>query len=148
MEAIHGDKLRGHLETLILAALAGLALPTRACAQLQVDIRAGFADTLVPGRWSPLELTLYNTGSARRGEAFLRVPATESAPAFEYVERIEIPHQGRRTAQFALPLTPGTNGLVVGMRDEAGRTFDPRLVRVLDRTLRMMRDREPAQVSA
>lgn len=34
------------------------------------------------------------------------------------------------------------------VRDEAGRTFDPRLVRVLDRTLRMIRDRVPAEVSA
>jgi HD-GYP domain-containing protein (c-di-GMP phosphodiesterase class II) len=34
------------------------------------------------------------------------------------------------------------------VRDEAGRTFDPRLVRVLDRTLRMMRDAAPARASA
>ena len=32
--------------------------------------------------------------------------------------------------------------------DEAGRTFDPRLVKILDRTLRIMRDRSPAQVPA
>jgi HD-GYP domain-containing protein (c-di-GMP phosphodiesterase class II) len=34
------------------------------------------------------------------------------------------------------------------VRDEAGRTFDPRLVSVLDRTLRMMRDTTLAKVSA
>jgi HD-GYP domain-containing protein (c-di-GMP phosphodiesterase class II) len=34
------------------------------------------------------------------------------------------------------------------VRDEAGRTFDPRLVSVLDRTLRMMRDTAPAKVPA
>ena len=34
------------------------------------------------------------------------------------------------------------------VRDEAGRTFDPRLVRVLDRTLRLMRDTTPAKALA
>jgi HD-GYP domain-containing protein (c-di-GMP phosphodiesterase class II) len=34
------------------------------------------------------------------------------------------------------------------VRDEAGRTFDPRLVRVLDRTLRLMRDTTPARALA
>jgi hypothetical protein len=34
------------------------------------------------------------------------------------------------------------------VRDEAGRTFDPRLVSVLDRTLRLMRTRVAAEVSA
>jgi HD-GYP domain-containing protein (c-di-GMP phosphodiesterase class II) len=34
------------------------------------------------------------------------------------------------------------------VRDEAGRTFDPRLVRILDRTLRLMRDTTPAKALA
>jgi HD-GYP domain-containing protein (c-di-GMP phosphodiesterase class II) len=34
------------------------------------------------------------------------------------------------------------------VRDEGGRTFDPRLVRILDRTLRLMRDTTPAKALA
>jgi putative two-component system response regulator len=50
----------------------------------------------------------------------------------------------RRSYKKAIPL----HQVRTFVRDEAGRTFDPRLVRVLDRTLRLMRDRVRAQVSA
>jgi len=50
----------------------------------------------------------------------------------------------RRAYKRAIPL----DQVRTFVRDEAGRTFDPRLVKVLDRTLRMMRDPIPAQVLA
>ena len=49
----------------------------------------------------------------------------------------------RRAYKKAIPL----DQVRAFVRDEAGRTFDPRLVKVLDRTLQIMRDR-PVQVSA
>jgi response regulator RpfG family c-di-GMP phosphodiesterase len=49
----------------------------------------------------------------------------------------------RRAYKKAIPL----HQVRAFVRDEAGRTFDPRLVKVLDRTLQIMRDR-PVQVSA
>jgi response regulator RpfG family c-di-GMP phosphodiesterase len=50
----------------------------------------------------------------------------------------------RRAYKKAIPL----DQVRTFVRDEAGRTFDPRLVKILDRTLRLMRDRVPAQVPA
>jgi HD-GYP domain-containing protein (c-di-GMP phosphodiesterase class II) len=50
----------------------------------------------------------------------------------------------RRAYKKAIPL----DQVRAFVRDEAGRTFDPRLVKILDRTLRIMRDRSPAQVPA
>jgi HD-GYP domain-containing protein (c-di-GMP phosphodiesterase class II) len=50
----------------------------------------------------------------------------------------------RRAYKKAIPV----DQVRMFVRDEAGRTFDPRLVRVLDRTLQMMRDRVPAEASA
>jgi HD-GYP domain-containing protein (c-di-GMP phosphodiesterase class II) len=50
----------------------------------------------------------------------------------------------RRAYKKALPV----DQVRTFVRDEAGRTFDPRLVRALDRTLRMMRDRVPGEVPA
>jgi len=50
----------------------------------------------------------------------------------------------RRAYKKAIPL----DQVRAFVRDEAGRTFDPRLVKVLDRTLRLMRDRVPVQVPA
>jgi HD-GYP domain-containing protein (c-di-GMP phosphodiesterase class II) len=49
----------------------------------------------------------------------------------------------RRAYKKAIPL----HQVRAFVRDEAGRTFDPRLVKVLDRTLQIIRDR-PVQVSA
>ena len=50
----------------------------------------------------------------------------------------------RRAYKKAIPV----DQVRMFVRDEAGRTFDPRLVKILDRTLRMMRDRVPAEASA
>jgi HD-GYP domain-containing protein (c-di-GMP phosphodiesterase class II) len=50
----------------------------------------------------------------------------------------------RRAYKKAIPM----DQVRTFVRDEAGRTFDPRLVKILGRALRMMRDRMPVQVPA
>ena len=106
---------------LLCAGLLVSGFPADVQAQVQLETDLGFQGTLRLGRWAPLRVSLSNSGRSRTGEVFVRVVRGAGAWAVEYVEPVELPHRGKRTLHFAIPVLGTDHPVVVGMREPNGR---------------------------